>query len=271
MSIYCRPFLKWAGSKFSLLKYILSELPQADRLIEPFVGSGVVFLNTNYPKSLLNDKNPYLIELYKQLKRHKYKFIEDARLLFTKSSNKENYYYKMRDEFNRQTDSYRRSLIFLYLNRHCYNGLCRFNKSGKFNVPFGRYKEPYFPELGLKKFLEKIDSAKFTCSDYKLVMDIAKKGDVVYCDPPYAPLSKTANFTNYAVGGFSIEDQEQLAARAEELSKRGICVVISNHDLPLTRSLYKKARIVSVKALRKIGQNVNSRGYVKELIAVFEK
>ncbi|WP_417666535.1 Dam family site-specific DNA-(adenine-N6)-methyltransferase [Pseudidiomarina sp.] len=266
-----RAFLKWAGGKYNLIEPITAVLPEGNKLIEPFVGAGSVFLNTNYPSYLLNDVNPDLITLFKTVKRRPMRFIEDARKLFSMANNTPEAYYALRQQFNASTDGYERSLLFLYLNRHGYNGLCRYNLSGQFNVPFGQYLRPYFPRAEIEFFAEKAQRATFTCMSFEKVFRRARKGDVVYCDPPYAPLSLTANFTSYASGGFSIDHQTELARRAEQTArKRGIPVLISNHDTEFTRLLYKKAQLETLQVSRFISPKGESRGKVAELLALYQ-
>lgn len=267
-----RAFLKWAGGKYNLIEPITAMLPHGNKLIEPFVGAGSVFLNTDYPKYLLNDVNPDLITLFKFVKRRPKRFIEDARQLFTASTNTADAYYHLRQQFNQSQDSYERSLLFLYLNRHGYNGLCRYNLSGQFNVPFGQYLRPYFPQAELEFFAEKSQRAVFTCMSFEHVFRRARKGDVIYCDPPYAPLSLTANFTHYASGGFSLDDQSELARRAELAAyKRGIPVLISNHDTDFTRLLYRRAQLNKLQVSRFISPNAEGRGKVAELLALYSR
>ncbi|NAZ94699.1 Dam family site-specific DNA-(adenine-N6)-methyltransferase, partial [Vibrio toranzoniae] len=153
-----------------------------------------VFLNTEYESYILADINSDLINLYNIVKLRTDDFVRDARVLFTPEYNMSEQFYLIRQEFNASKDAYRRALLFLYLNRHCYNGLCRYNLSGEFNVPFGRYKKPYFPEAELYWFAEKSQKAVFVCEHYQETLQKAASGSVVYCDPPYAPLSATANF-----------------------------------------------------------------------------
>jgi DNA adenine methylase len=265
-----RAFLKWAGGKYNLVDAISLQLPDAPLLVEPFVGAGSVFLNTDYSAYLLNDINADLINLYQLLQTKPGDFIADARALFVQSSNDKNSYLSFREEFNQSLDSYQRSLLFLYLNRHGYNGLCRYNGSGKFNVPFGSYKKPYFPEAELWFFAEKAQKAKFVCMNYSELMQNLESPAVVYCDPPYVPLSRTASFTSYAKNSFDLDDQAQLANLAESCQSRGISVVISNHDTTLTRKLYEKARLTSIQVGRSISQNGATRGKVAELFALYK-
>lgn len=265
-----RAFLKWAGGKYGLVDDIRRVLPDGDKLIEPFAGACSVFLNTDYDRYLLNDINPDLITLYRILKRKPKSFIEDARKLFVTNNNQEASYYALRAQFNASTDAYERSLLFLYLNRHGYNGLCRYNSSGGFNVPFGRYVKPYFPERELELFAEKAKKATFTCESFSHSFRRARKGHVMYCDPPYLPLSPTANFTSYATQGFGLDDQQLLAKKAVIAAKqRGIPVVISNHDTEQGRWLYRDAQLTELQVSRCISQNGANRNKVNELIALF--
>lgn len=241
------------------------------RLIEPFTGSGAVFLNTCYDRYVLADSNPDLIELYLRLTRDGDSFIATCRALFRATNNSADRYYALRDEFNQSRRGARRSALFLYLNRHCYNGLCRYNSRGEFNTPFGRYIKPYFPEGEMRGFIEAADSATFLNCGYLESMKLARGDDVVYCDPPYAPLSRTAYFTDYHTGGFKWDDQVRLAHAAAELAGRGVQVVISNHDTGAIRELYRNsgARVKRFRVKRTISCDTSSRRPVGELLAVF--
>lgn len=265
-----RAFLKWAGGKYPLVDEIRRHLPAADCLIEPFVGAGSVFLNTEYDAYILADINSDLINLYNIVKLYTDDFVRDVRIFFTNKFNNSDQFYLLRKEFNASIDAYRRALLFLYLNRHCYNGLCRYNLRSEFNVPFGRYKKPYFPEEELYWFAEKSRNATFVCEHYRTTMAKAICGTVVYCDPPYAPLSATANFTTYHTNNFSIIDQQDLAWMAHQLSiESQVPVLISNHDTELTRDWYQQALLYVVKVRRTISRNALGRGKVNELLALY--
>lgn len=266
-----RAFLKWAGGKYSLIEQINHRLPEGNKLVEPFVGAGSVFLNTDFDQYLLNDVNPDLIRLYKYVKARPKTFVNDAQKLFVPKNNDKDHYYGLRDEFNKTDDDYYRSLLFLYLNRHGFNGLCRYNRSGGFNVPFGSYTKPYFPEHEIYQFSEKAKKAKFVCEDFKKTFKRARAGNVVYCDPPYAPLTDTANFTSYAMGGFDANAQVNLAIVAERAAfKRNIPVLISNHNTPLTRKIYDKAEQSFVNVARSISQDGKNRNKVSEIFAYYD-
>ena len=267
-----RAFLKWAGGKYALSDVINKTLPSADRLIEPFVGAGSVFLNSDFEHYLLNDINQDLINLYKIVQRKPVKFIADVKKLFSPENNNAESYYQFRKDFNQTTDKYQRSLLFLYMNRHGYNGLCRYNKSGGYNVPFGKYKKPYFPQAELEFFAEKSQKATFVCEGYRQTFARAKKSDVIYCDPPYVPLSKTASFTSYAGNGFGLDEQADLANAAEEvLKEKGVSVLLSNHDTIWTRKIYEHAtKIKSIQVARTISQKGSTRKKVAELLALYQ-
>ncbi|WP_029833586.1 Dam family site-specific DNA-(adenine-N6)-methyltransferase [Vibrio parahaemolyticus] len=266
-----RAFLKWAGGKCGLVEDIQRHLPPARKLVEPFVGAGSVFLNTDYDHYLLADINPDLINLYNLLKERPEEYISEAKRWFVAENNRKEAYLSIRAEFNKTDDVMYRSLAFLYMNRFGFNGLCRYNKKGGFNVPFGSYKKPYFPEAELEFFAEKAKKATFVCEGYPETFRRARKGSVVYCDPPYAPLSNTANFTSYAGNGFTLDDQAALADMAERTAtERGIPVLISNHDTTLTRRLYHGADLSVVKVKRTISRNGSGRNKVDELLALFK-
>ncbi|MGJ8682384.1 Dam family site-specific DNA-(adenine-N6)-methyltransferase, partial [Paraglaciecola sp.] len=197
-------------------------------------------------------------------------YIKDSASLFSSINNQEKRYYEIRNKFNATEDIYERAVYFLYLNRHGYNGLCRYNNSGGFNVPFGRYKQPYFPEKELHAFAEKSQRAEFTCTSFEKTFSKARKGSVIYCDPPYAPISKTAMFNSYAKGGFTLDSQVKLAAIANRTgNQREIPVLISNHDTEFTRDIYQDAKLTKLQVSRFISQKANNRKKVAELLALY--
>ena len=265
-----KPFLKWAGGKHRLVDRIKALMPEGGRLIEPFVGSGAVFLSTQYDRFLLADANLDLINTYRYLQREGSDFVAACRSLFVSENNTPEGYYQLRERFNRSGSVEERAMLFVYLNKHGYNGLCRYNSSGGFNVPFGRYSRPHFPGEEMLSFWRKVQRAEFTHRDFIETMRSAESGDVIYCDPPYVPLSATASFTAYSAGGFSTAAQVKLAETAHELAERGIPVIISNHDTALTRQLYAGARRIEAFAVqRNISCNPAKRETARELLALF--
>ncbi|MDO5667010.1 MAG: Dam family site-specific DNA-(adenine-N6)-methyltransferase [Alcaligenaceae bacterium] len=267
-----KPFLKWAGGKSKLAPFILNFIPEkhSGRLIEPFVGSAALSLAIDFDEYVLNDVNPDLISLYEILQEQKKIFIDFARSLFTPENNQELKFYELRERFNAIEKGEERAALFIYLNRHAFNGLCRYNSKGGFNVPFGRYSKPYFPEAEMLGFLQKADRMQFMCSDFEFAMRLAEQGDVVYCDPPYAPLSPTASFTSYVKGAFGEAEQRRLAAVAEEIATKGAHVLLSNHDTVFTREIYAEAQLQTIDVQRNIAAKGSSRLKVGEVLAVYE-
>lgn len=266
-----RPFLKWAGGKHKIVPFIQEILPQGRRLIEPFAGSGAVFAGIDgFHSFVLADVNADLISLYGILQGDPERFVREVEGLFSGEFNNREAYERLRKEFNslQAGTSRRRAAIFVYLNRHGFNGLCRYNSSGGFNVPFGRYAAPYFPKAEMLAFAAKASKARFVAADFREVMQDAAEGDVIYCDPPYLPLGETG-FTAYAAGGFSEKDQRDLAVLAVECAGRGIPVLLSNHDTPLARNLYSAADIRRIEVSRSISRNGTGRTKVGEVLALF--
>lgn len=268
------PFLKWAGGKRKLVTFISQHLPfPTKRLIEPFAGSAAfgLALAAQAEKLWLNDVNADLINVYRHLQTHANAFIAASEALFRPETNNAETYYELRTTFNTtEQGSLHRAALFLYLNRHGYNGLCRYNDKGLFNVPFGRYVRPYFPEDELHAAARVLVCAKITQQDFAEVLATAGPGDVVYCDPPYVPLSATASFTAYAAGGFGPADHERLARAARSAAERGATVAISNHDTNFTRTLYANAKCYFRMVRRTISRDGANRNEVREVLAVYE-
>ncbi len=264
-----KPFLKWAGNKFHCLDPIVSSLPKANRLIEPFTGSGAIFLNSSYQTYLLGEENYDLISLYQNLQYYKQTFIDYCKTFFIPGTNQESVYYKLREEFNASRYTQRRAALFLYLNRHGYNGLCRYNLKGKYNVPFGRYKKPYFPQQEMLYFVDKCQISEFVHGGFEKTFALAKPGDIIYCDPPYVPRDQKSHFTAYAGKRFTQEAQIHLAKLAQEGANKGITVLISNHDTPFIRKQYAGSDIKSFSVSRTINCKGNQRKKVREILAIF--
>jgi len=265
-----KPFLKWAGGKSRLVERIKALLPEGKRLIEPFAGSAVVFLNTNYKKNIIADSNQDLINLYQYLKSDGKKFIRYAKKFFHPENNCESEYLSLRNEFNTTKNLRLKSALFIYLNKHGFNGLCRYNSKNIFNVPFGLYpKSPAFPENEMLYFHEKAQNAIFLHADFKKTFELAKQGDVIYCDPPYIPLSKTSNFTSYSAFKFGLAEQEELSKLAQTYSKAGIKVLISNHHTEYASMIYARAKITSFEVQRFISSVGIKRTKATELLALF--
>jgi len=237
-----KPFLRWAGGKTRSTPFLIdlfpSNFPSTDLYYEPFLGAGSLFFYTEPQKAVLSDNNKDLIGCYMAVQENPDLISECLNQHLAKTC--EEYYYRMRYEYNHTKPSISKAALFIYLNKTCFNGLWRVNKKGEFNVPYG-FKEP--PCLPSKEDLRKtslaLSNANLLHKDYREAVKDAKKGDFVYFDPPYPPLNGTSYFTHYTKERFTKEDHEKLALLAEELTKRECRVLISNADIPFIRSLYE--------------------------------
>lgn len=271
-----KPFLKWPGRKYNIISNIKVHLPLPDRyttLVEPFVGSAAIFLNTSYKNYQLSDSNPDLINTYKYLVKDGEKFVKYSAKLFVPENNNQNKYYELRERFNYVNFNREKAALFIYLNRHGYNGLCRYNGSGIYNVPFGSYKQVYYPSIEMLQFHEKSMAVNLSlqCEDFTQCLTNVKSESVVYCDPPYMPISKTSYFTKYSKNDFNFEHQLKLVELIRELKNYGTAGFISNHDISETRKLYYDAQIISFPVKRMISCQAHGRKYVKELLAIYQQ
>lgn len=270
-----KPFLKWAGNKYRVLDHLLPLIGTAKTYVEPFAGSCATALNVDAKRYVLNDINPDLINLYKYLiNPNDDSFIQHCGDFFRPENNDKEEYISLRKYFNDSTDTLERSRLFVYLNRHCFNGLTRYNSGGGFNVPFGKMKNPMLPSTAMMDFrmyflMRQHTFASVHFDDGRLYAGLGS-GDVVYLDPPYVPASDTANFASYAKQGFSYDEQVALVKRAESLASQGAKVIVSNHDTDVSRELYKNAKIYSLQVTRSISAKGSSRKKANELIAVYQ-
>lgn len=267
-------YLKWAGSKRIILQHILSSINyyEPDVFIEPFCGALNVGANVDCDIKIINDINSDLMNLHALVKINPQGLIESTKEYFERGIES---YKDIREEFNNYDRmDVKKAAMFLYLNRHCFNGLCRYNKNGNFNVPVGSYDKVYLPEKEILDYHKKLANCiAFNNMDFQMCFDLAKHNPeydrrkiVFYCDPPYVPL--TSDF-NYSAEGFTIDDQKRLARLAEECDHT---VIISNHDTPVTRELYKNAtKIISFPVQRTISSKGGKREKVKELLAFYER
>lgn len=233
--------------------------------VEPFGGSFVVALNTVATEYRIGDINSDIIGLYNAVLTDP-NFISTSKQYYVNGIDKDKF-ITLRDEFNKTRSPY----LFLYLNRHCFNGLTRYNKNGNFNVPFGDYDKVYFPEEEIKKFKSKFTGINFkntSFNDPSYYTDLGK-GDVVYFDPPYLPASDTADFTAYTKEGFSMDQQRELADICQTLAAKHVKVIVSNHDVPMARTLYAGASFHQISVSRSISASGESRKKASEIIATW--
>jgi len=273
MTKYPFPFLKWAGGKQQLISIFIHYFPKTyNKYIEPFVGGGAVFFHLRPQKAILMDINSELINCYNVIKNDYKKLI--GKLKNHKQKHNKQYYYKVRAWDREQNwelhfEDIERASRFIYLNKTCYNGLYRVNKKGEFNVPFGRYKNPrIFDEWNLKICSKFLQQTVLYCDDFTRCLEFAEKDDLIYLDPPYVPISPTANFVEYSEKGFSFEDQIRLFYMFLELDKHGCKLMLSNSYSKSIIELYQPYgyKILEITANRKISSNPKKRNNVKEVL-----
>jgi len=267
------PVVKWAGGKRQILDEITKYIPdEFSTYYEPFLGGGAVLFELQPEKAVVNDINQELMNIYQVIKENVDELIEDLK----KHKNEREYFYKIR-ELDRDKERYsrlsrvERASRFIYLNKTCYNGLFRVNKSGEFNAPFGNYKNPNIVnENTLRAVSEYFNRANiiFTCQDFEAALQSAEKGDFVYLDPPYDPVSETASFTEYDKGGFDRGEQIRLKKVCDKLNEKGIKFLLSNSATDFIMDLYKDYKIKIIKAKRAINSKPDRRGDVDEVLVM---
>jgi DNA adenine methylase len=268
------PLLKWAGGKRQLRSELTSRLPERwGTYFEPFIGGGALLVELanlgRLDKAVIGDKNPELVSLYRVVKQNPEGLIRA--LSDEKFKNDEESFRKLKAEFNTiigtKKHSVNRAALFVYLNKHSYNGLWRVNRKGHYNVPFGKYARLSLPShQSILKFSRMLEGITLMHADFERVVRSAKRDDFVYFDPPYHPLSKTACFTDYTTGGFSFADQERLAGVFGKLSDRGVRLMLSNSSTPAIGELYEGFIVHTVPAKRFINCNGKKRGGAFEVI-----
>lgn len=265
-----RPFIKWAGGKTQLTDELFARLPlEFNDYYEPFLGGGAFFFKLyreqKIKRARLSDLNAELVDAYIAIRDRVEEVIEElSRYPYHKE-----FYYHLRSQNPVDLSFPARAARMIYLNKTGYNGLYRVNRSGRFNVPFGRYKNPkYLDEDNLRAVSVALQGVDICSDPFEKVLDHAQEGDLVYFDPPYVPVSSTANFTSYHASGFSIHDQRRLRDVCLELTKKNIYLILSNSDTDVVRSLFSSSSFLSSEVLanRAINCNGARRGKTRELI-----
>jgi DNA adenine methylase len=272
-----QPFLKWAGGKGQLLDQYEPYFPQEPMrgYYEPFVGSGAVFFHLRgrglFETHYLSETNVELLNCYRVVRDR----LEDLIKLLAehKAHHSHDYYYAIRnrdrDPMWSHASTVERAARMIYLNKACYNGLWRVNQQGFFNVPIGRYKNPdIVNEDRLRSASRTLQGVELAVEDFEMVIRRAGRGDFVYFDPPYYPLSDTANFTSYSQDDFGQYEHRKLALVFEELDRRGVRVMLSNSDTPFVRDLYRNYRMETVTARRAINSAKAKRGPITEVVVL---
>lgn len=261
------PLLKWAGGKRSLVPRIKAFIPcdaVGKGYHEPFVGGGALFFDLEPSKGTINDLNPRLVNFYNVVRDQPEELINHASEYRYEAEE----YYARRDMYNsRPSDPVEDAALLLYLNKTCYNGLYRVNSRGMFNVPFGRYSNPVIvkPER-VRAASDVLKGIEIFCKDFEYILDASSRGEVVYLDPPYHPVSATANFTDYSRDGFTESDQRRLAEVCVELDENGVWFIQSNSDTEFIQSLYTGFHKIPVKTRRMISSKVDSRNKGLEVL-----
>jgi DNA adenine methylase len=260
-----KPFVKWAGGKKQLLSHLIKHKPSSfGNYIEPFVGGGALLFELGIKNSKINDSNEELINCYNIIKRKPQALITDLKL----HNISENYYYELRSKDIKHMSDVERASRFIFLNRTCFNGLWRVNKDNRFNTPYGKYKNPKIMDqeliMEVSEFLKSVEI--YTMDFEKFLLEHAKKGDFVYLDPPYHPISKYSDFKRYTKDFFDLDAQKRLAKLFKVLDQKGCKLLLSNSYSKEMLDLYKDFKITIVNAKRIINKNPDGRGNVKEIL-----
>lgn len=271
-----KPFVKWVGGKRQLLKqFRLLDLYPPEKFdvktasyFEPFVGGGAVFFDLLPRNAFLSDLNAELVTTYNAIKND----INELIISLQKHKYDKEYFLEIRAQDLKQLSDIEIAARFIYLNRTCFNGMYRVNSKGGFNVPFGKYTNPQIcDEQNLRRVSKALADVEIKHEDYKEVLKKAVKGDFIYFDPPYYPVSKTASFTSYTAESFLDKEQIELRDTFLELTNRGCYVMLSNSDTPFINKIYseilnKGIKITKVNAGRAINSNASGRGMITEVL-----
>ena len=267
------PFLKWAGGKARLLPVILPRLPDQTRTyFEPFLGGGAVFFAMasagRFRRAVLSDKNLDLVHTYSVV-RDSLKDLVTCLKPHAANATDSDYFYSVRAQNPDALDPIERAARLIFLNRTCFNGLYRVNRKGEFNVPFGKYNNPkVIDEAKLQAASWALQKATIKCADFSDVARDAKRGDAVYLDPPYVPISATSSFSSYHLEAFGPKTQAKLLDVYKRCWMRGATAIMSNSDCDFTRELYRSVEVEVVRAARAINSVGSGRGQINELLVV---
>lgn len=262
-----KPILKWAGGKTSLMPQLVKHFPpKFERYIEPFFGGGAVFLGLpQHTQSIVNDVNSEITNFYEVVRDQPEKLMKAIDELGCRYSEK--FYYQVR--MMKPRSALQKAARTLFLNKTCYNGLYRLNSRGEFNVPFG--KRERLPRLydsqNILTVSRKLKKTAIWNADFEKVIEEAGKGDFVYCDPPYEPLSSTSSFNAYTGKGFTKDDQVRLFEVCCRAVQRGAKIAVSNSASPFVKKLFQDWELVSISCRRSINSKGDRRGQIQEVLA----
>ena len=262
------PIVKWVGGKRQLMFELLKNMPKEyNRYFEPFIGGGALFFELQPDNAYISDMNGELINHYQVVRDNVYELIADLQ----KHDITKEYFMEIRNidrtKEYKSWSSVKKASRFIYLNRTCFNGMYRVNSKGEFNVPFGHYKNPrILDENNLINCSNLLQRTEIKQADFSEILKKVKKGDFVYFDPPYVPLSETSNFTSYTKDGFDMDMQFKLRDVCDELDTMGVKFLLSNSDTKLVNELYENYNIKKVFASRQINANADGRGKITEVL-----
>lgn len=266
--------LKWVGSKQKILSKILPYIGSPKTFVEPFLGSATVALNVHAKKYVLNDMNYDLINLYNHIMGDSQTLIFNSEKYFSTMSSEK--YYELREIFNSlEHDSIERASLFLVMNKFSFNGVCRYNKNGRFNVPYGKLSNRGYPTKEISDFIKHFTGKEYMWlhGDFKNVKlyEGLGEGDVVYFDPPYLPAEEfDSNFTSYTKEDFSPIQHQHIVEICNNLSSKGVVCLVSNHLTTATQELYKDAQQqITIPKQRLISSNKHTRMTINEVLAVY--
>lgn len=260
------PFVKWAGGKRQLLAQIRERMPRGyNRYYEPFIGGGAVVFDLLPENALINDINEALINAYVQIRENVDSFLANInRIDSAIGEDGKAYYYSMRNLYNMKLEKMEYDIelaaLFVFLNKHCFNGLYRVNSKGLFNVPYNNSKRVSYDEESIRMTSDYLKRVTITTGDFEDACRNAGRGDFVFLDSPYAPLNPTS-FESYTKEGFTLESHERLARLYDELTERGCYCMLTNHNTELIEQLYgnKGYTISVVNVKRMINSDANNR------------
>lgn len=253
-----KPILKWAGGKTQMLGELMPRVPKTyGRYIEPFFGGGALFFSLKPENAIIADSNPELINMYLQVAHH----VDDVIECLQKYENTSEMFYEVRSLDWQTLPKAEAAARTIYLNKTCFNGLYRVNRSGQFNTPFGKYKNPKICDIdALRLASEALRKADILCGDYILVLEhYAQPGDFVFLDPPYLPISENSDFKRYTKEQFYEDDHVELAKMIDTLHERGCYVILTNSNHPLVHQLYEQYKIEVIQTKRHISCHGDTR------------
>lgn len=265
--------LKWVGSKSKIIYDIVKHINSANIFVEPFLGSASVALNVSAEKYVLNDLNPDLVNFYNQVLLNPEKILEECKNYFNNMTKEK--YLKLRDEFNTTQDSFKKAVLFLFLNKFAFNGICRYNTKGIFNVPFSNNVNVSIPNEKIKNFYNYFKNKKVvfynTTFQNNILYDNLNINDIVYFDPPYLQAKNfDSAFSSYTKENFDYNNHIKLRDIALTLREKGVKCLISNHDTDITRELYKDAnKLITISKERMIAAKKDKRKKVEEILAIY--